>query len=69
MIVDGSGSPSARQLEQPLVQLNNELNVAFLDNGMAARMTEVFREDLKYTRQVTYEEVAAPQLPQLFTCR
>jgi len=23
---------------------------------MAARMTEIFRDDLKYTRRVTYEE-------------
>jgi len=36
--------------------------VAFLDKGMATRMTEIFRDDLTYTRQVTYEEWQRDQL-------
>jgi phosphatidylserine/phosphatidylglycerophosphate/cardiolipin synthase-like enzyme len=43
-------------LDNRSFQLNNELNVAFLDKGVATRMTEIFRDDLKYTWQVTYEE-------------
>jgi cardiolipin synthase len=57
MVVDGQWvSIGSANLDNRSFALNNELNLAFLDKGMAARLTEVFREDLKYTKQVTYEE-------------
>ena len=57
MVVDGQWvTIGSANLDIRSFQLNNELNVDFLDKGMAARMTEIFRDDLKYTRRVTYEE-------------
>ena len=57
VVVDGQWvTIGSANLDNRSFQLNNELNVAFLDRGMAARMTEIFRDDLKYTRRVTYEE-------------
>jgi len=56
IVVDGRWvTIGSANLDNRSFQLNNELNVAFLDKAMAARMTEIFRDDLKYTRQVTYE--------------
>jgi len=57
VVVDGQWvTIGSANLDNRSFQLNNELNVAFLDKGMAARMTEIFRDDLKYTRRVTYKE-------------
>jgi cardiolipin synthase A/B len=57
MVVDGQWvTIGSANLDNRSFQLNNELNVAFLDKGLAARMTEIFRQDLRYTRQVTLEE-------------
>ncbi len=57
MVVDGRWiTIGSANLDNRSFQLNNELNVAFLDKGMAARMTEIFQDDLKYTRPVTYKE-------------
>jgi cardiolipin synthase len=57
MVVDGQWvTIGSANLDNRSFQLNNELNVAFLDKGMAVRMTEIFRDDLTYTRQVTYEQ-------------
>ena len=57
IVVDGQWvSIGSANLDNRSFALNNELNLAFLDKGLAARMTEVFREDLKFTRQVTYED-------------
>jgi len=57
MVVDGQWvTIGSANLDNRSFQLNNELNVAFLDKGMAARMTEIFRDDLKFTRRVTYKE-------------
>jgi cardiolipin synthase A/B len=56
MVVDGQWvTIGSANLDNRSFQLNNELNVAFLDKGLAGRMTEIFREDLKYTRPVTLE--------------
>ena len=56
MVVDGQWvTIGSANLDNRSFQLNNELNVAFLDKGMAAQMTEIFRDDLKHTRPVTYE--------------
>jgi len=57
MVVDGQWvTIGSANLDNRSFQLNNELNVAFLDKAIAARMTEIFRADLKYTRRVTLEE-------------
>ena len=57
MVVDGQWvSIGSANLDNRSFALNNELNVAFLDKDMAARMTEIFHGDLKFTKQVTYEE-------------
>jgi len=57
IVVDGQWvSIGSANLDNRSFALNNELNLAFLDRGLAARMTEIFRDDLKLTRQVTYEE-------------
>ena len=57
MVVDGQWvTIGSANLDNRSFALNNELNVAFLDKAIAARLSEIFREDQKYTRQVTYEE-------------
>jgi cardiolipin synthase A/B len=57
MVVDGQWvSIGSANLDNRSFALNNELNLAFLDKGLAARMTEIFRDDLKLSKPVTYEE-------------
>jgi len=57
MVIDGQWvSIGSANLDNRSFALNNELNLAFLDKGLAARMTEIFRDDLKLTKQVTYED-------------
>ena len=36
--------------------LNQELNLAVYDSGMAHRLEEIFKEDLKYSQQISYEQ-------------
>jgi len=56
MVVDGEWvSIGSANLDNRSFALNNELNLAFLDRRLAARMTEVFEHDLKFTKAVTYE--------------
>jgi cardiolipin synthase len=57
MVVDGLwvGVGSAN-LDNRSFALNNELNVTFLDRRLAARLIDVFEQDLKYSRRVTYED-------------
>jgi cardiolipin synthase len=57
MVIDDRWiSIGSANLDNRSFALNNELNLAFLDKGLAARMTEIFRDDLKLTKQVTYED-------------
>jgi cardiolipin synthase len=57
MVVDGQWtSIGSANLDNRSFALNNELNLAFLDKALAARMAEIFRADLKFTKQVTYED-------------
>jgi len=57
MVVDGRWvSIGSANLDNRSFALNNELNLAFMDRALAARMTEVFREDLKFTKQVSYDD-------------
>jgi phosphatidylserine/phosphatidylglycerophosphate/cardiolipin synthase-like enzyme len=46
--------------------LNSELNVTFLDQGLAARMTRVFRRDLESTEPVTIEDWNRGAIGRLF---
>jgi cardiolipin synthase A/B len=57
MVVDGQWvSIGSANLDNRSFALNNELNLAFLDRGLAAKLTEVFRQDLAYTKRVTYAD-------------
>ncbi|HUF90744.1 MAG TPA: phospholipase D-like domain-containing protein [Candidatus Limnocylindria bacterium] len=57
MVVDGQWvSIGSANLDNRSFALNDELNLTFMDRGLAARMTEIFREDLKHTKQVDYDE-------------
>ena len=56
MVVDGQWvSIGSANLDNRSFALNNELNLAFLDKELASRMTEVFRDDLRFATEVTYE--------------
>jgi cardiolipin synthase len=58
MVVDGRWvSIGSANLDNRSFALNNELNLVFLDRGMARRLTEVFREDLKHARQLEDDDV------------
>ena len=57
MVVDGQWvSIGSANLDNRSFALNDELNLTFMDRRLAARMTEIFEQDLEYTRQVTFEE-------------
>jgi cardiolipin synthase A/B len=57
MVVDGQWvSIGSANFDNRSFALNNELNLAFLDKGLAARLTEIFRDDLKFAKQVTFED-------------
>ena len=57
MVVDGEWvSIGSANLDNRSFALNNELNVTFLDRGLAARLTEAFEKDLKFTKPVTYDD-------------
>ena len=54
MVVDGRWvSIGSANLDNRSFALNNELNLVFLDRGIAERMSNVFREDLQFTRPVS----------------
>jgi cardiolipin synthase len=57
MVVDGLWvSIGSANLDNRSFALNNELNLAFLDRRLAARLREIFEQDVKYSRQVTYAD-------------
>lgn len=57
MVVDGQWvSIGSANLDNRSFALNNELNLAFLDKELAARMTAIFRDDLGFAREVTHED-------------
>jgi len=67
MVVDGQWvSIGSANLDNRSFAINNELNVTFLDRGLARRLTEIFEEDLKYTTPVTREDWARHRLGYLF---
>jgi cardiolipin synthase len=57
MVVDGLWvSIGSANLDNRSFALNNELNLTFLDRRLAARLIEIFEQDLRYSRRVTYED-------------
>ena len=36
--------------------LNQELNLTIYDRALAARLEDIFREDLKHAKQISYDE-------------
>jgi cardiolipin synthase len=56
LVVDGQWvTIGSANVDNRSFALNSELNVAFLDRKLAERLTAVFHEDLKFTREVTLE--------------
>jgi cardiolipin synthase len=54
LVVDGRWvSIGSVNLDNRSFALNNELNLVFLDRGIANRLTDVFREDLKFSRRAS----------------
>jgi cardiolipin synthase A/B len=57
MVIDGQWvSIGSANLDNRSFALNEELNLTFMDRALAARMTDVFQQDLELTRPVTYDE-------------
>lgn len=58
MVIDGRWvSIGSANLDNCSFALNNELNLVFLDRGIAARLTDVFREDLKYSHPISDDDL------------
>ena len=54
MVIDGRWSSiGSANLDNRSFALNAELNLVFLDPGIARRLTDVFREDLKLSRRLS----------------
>jgi cardiolipin synthase A/B len=67
MVVDGEWvSIGSANLDNRSFAINNELNVTFLDRGLARRLTEIFEEDLKYTTPVRRKDWQRRHLGYLF---
>ncbi len=57
MIVDGLWvSVGSTNFDSRSFRLNDEANLNIYDRGLAVRQVEVFEDDLKKSRQITYEE-------------
>jgi cardiolipin synthase len=58
MVVDGQWvSIGSANLDNRSFALNNELNLVFLDRGIASRLISVFQEDLKFSSPVSDDEL------------
>ena len=56
IVVDGQWvSIGSANLDNRSFALNDELNLAFLDRGLAEQLTKVFQEDLQHAERVTLE--------------
>ncbi len=54
MVVDGRWvSIGSANLDNRSFALNNELNLVFVDRGIAAQLTDIFRHDLKFAKRVS----------------
>jgi cardiolipin synthase len=57
MVVDGIWATiGSTNLDNRSFALNQEVNLTIYDSSVARRLEEVFQEDLKYSKQVTYQE-------------
>jgi cardiolipin synthase A/B len=57
MVVDGVwGTVGSSNFDNRSFALNQELNLTVYDSPFAARLEQIFEEDLKFARPVTYEE-------------
>jgi cardiolipin synthase len=59
-------SVGSANLDNRSFALNNELNVTFMDRAIAARLTRLFEEDLRYTRPVTLDDWRRHRLGYVF---
>jgi cardiolipin synthase len=67
MVVDGRWvSIGSANLDNRSFALNTELNLAFLDRVLAAKLTRVFKEDLAFTKPVTLDDWERHGLRNLF---
>jgi len=67
MVVDGVWATiGSTNFDNRSFALNQELNLTVYDSGVARRLEEVFQEDLKYSKQVTYEEWQSPGIFERF---
>jgi cardiolipin synthase len=57
MVVDGVWATiGSTNFDNRSFALNQEINLVVYDHGAAARLKEIFEEDLKYAKQISYEE-------------
>ena len=67
MIVDNLlVSVGSTNFDNRSFRLNDEANLNIYDTAFAERQTRIFEEDLKNSRQVTYDQWAARQLKEKF---
>ena len=67
MVVDGQWvSVGSINVDNRSFSLNSELNVAFLDRRIAARLIDVFAQDLRHAERVTPEGLRRNLLGRLF---
>ncbi len=57
MVVDGIWATiGSTNFDNRSFALNQELNLTVYDGSITRRLEEIFREDLKYSKKITYEE-------------
>ena len=57
IVVDGVWSTiGSTNFDNRSFALNQEVNLAIYDSGIAGRLEEIFQQDLKYSQPVTYEQ-------------
>ena len=67
IVVDGQWvTIGSANLDNRSFALNSELNLTFLDRRLAARLIEVFNQDLEYTKPVTYDDWRHHHIRNLF---
>jgi cardiolipin synthase len=67
MVVDGVwATVRSTNLDNRSFALNEELNLTVYHAGLARRLEEIFEEDLKYSKKITYEEWKARGLKEKF---
>jgi len=60
MVVDGTWATiGTTNFDNRSFALNEELNLTMYDAALARRLEEIFFEDLKHSKQISYEEWAS----------